>query len=250
MSDTPKVHIGEIISGSEIVGDREDGFTVQPVEKPMVFGTYPGLTKCLMERGECARHIHCFRSGGGLRVVSIEDNDEKRKQHGYGEHPHIEEAMNLCEEDYLAGRRKYSDVYGKLVPNYFTGSSTPSSKIDEWTLTGQSWDIYLCHDKQFAFKSEYYYQLFASEERQKRILETGKEEIWESPTTRYTYRAYKTSIGNIKACVASQCISKQKDKGDSFMPKKIYYKKAPSIAELLSSVTKDFESIHLIMKGE
>lgn len=65
--------------------------------------------------------LHAFRSGGGLRVVTL----EKGKSKGYGEHPSLDEAIRHAVEDYQAGGRPYKEVYGKIYDNYWTGSHAP-----------------------------------------------------------------------------------------------------------------------------
>lgn len=84
--------------------------------------------------------MHVFRSGGGLRVVRLEDKNQWLS--GYGEHPSFEEAIKHAEEDYKAGCREYSTVYGVLYDHYLTGSATPSSLLDEWILKGHTIDAW------------------------------------------------------------------------------------------------------------
>jgi hypothetical protein len=81
--------------------------------------------------------VRGFLSGGGLRVVRIE-KDGKLK--GYGEHPEVDEALKHADEDYLAGGRKYEEVYGddKIYPHYLTGSLSASSELDAWLLKRRS----------------------------------------------------------------------------------------------------------------
>ncbi len=82
--------------------------------------------------------VRAFRSGGGVRVVRVE-RDENLV--GYGEHPHIEEALELA-------NRSYPD------PNfegdyYFTGSPQASSKLDAHLLRGRKFRaVYLRGDFQ------------------------------------------------------------------------------------------------------
>lgn len=85
--------------------------------------------------------LHTFRSGGGLQVVRI---DAKSVLKGYGEHPHINEALRHAGEDFAAGGRPYADVYGKidwdnpekskqgLYSMYLTGTHEINGKLDEW----------------------------------------------------------------------------------------------------------------------
>jgi hypothetical protein len=84
--------------------------------------------------------LHTFRSGGGLRVVRLEN---KGKLKGYGEHPDIREALVHTCEDYIAGGRPYKEVYGKIYPNYLTGSSSPSCELDIWVLHGHTFDAWM-----------------------------------------------------------------------------------------------------------
>ena len=88
-------------------------------------------------------NLHAFRSGGGLRVVSLISEGEEC---GYGEAPHIEDALRLSCDDFEAGGRPYSEVYGKLVPLYLTGASDPSSALDRWLLGGQNIDAHRSTD--------------------------------------------------------------------------------------------------------
>lgn len=83
--------------------------------------------------------LHAFLSGGGLRVVSLKDSMRER---GYGEHPHIEDALVHLNEDFLAGGRRYSDVYGGKYPHYLTGSSTSSTELDNWVRQGRTFDAW------------------------------------------------------------------------------------------------------------
>lgn len=75
-----------------------------------------------------------FLSGGGLRVIRIEDANQELK--GYGEHPHIDEALRHADEDYAAGGRPYDEVYGGSKTHYLTGSTTPNSELDAWIRQG------------------------------------------------------------------------------------------------------------------
>jgi hypothetical protein len=95
-----------------------------------------GIEKALQEGCK----LHGFRSGGGLRVIRLEKANKLR---GYGEHPNVEGALNHADEDFLAGGRKYGDVYGKSKDHYITGSNSASSELDQWILRGHTIDAYL-----------------------------------------------------------------------------------------------------------
>lgn len=84
--------------------------------------------------------LHAFRSGGGLRVVRIEGfkTGGRRSLIAYGEHPNIEEALDMTARDYIAGQKVYNPH--PPDPYFLTGSSSPSSDLDAWVLKGSTFD--------------------------------------------------------------------------------------------------------------
>ncbi len=108
--------------------------------------------------------ICAFRSGGGLRVVSIKKDDESK---GYGEHPQLEDALSHAQEDFLVGHKPYKEVYGVTKPHYITGSSTPTGPLDEWILRGHTFDVWQDGD-------EIIFQLNALNGKLKEITKTGR----------------------------------------------------------------------------
>ncbi len=117
---------------------RENAYKFLPDVMPEFTGIYKGLK----DGGE----IHAFCSGGGLRVVYMR-RDGSDDNMAYGEHPHIEDALNHLEEDFLAGSRKYKDVYGGLYPHYLTGESIATSNLDSWILQGRTFDCFQVRDE-------------------------------------------------------------------------------------------------------
>ncbi|MEA1925790.1 MAG: hypothetical protein U9M90_00895 [Patescibacteria group bacterium] len=116
--------------------EREEAYKYFPKKMPEFPGIHQGLSDgCKM---------HAFLSGGGLRVVCL-DNDGKDV--AYGEHPHIEEALDHLEEDFLAGGRPYEEVYGKLYPHYLTGSTLPTSNLDARIRRGETFDCWRERDE-------------------------------------------------------------------------------------------------------
>ncbi len=111
--------------------EREDAWQFPPKEQPEL----PGIHEAL--RNGCRGHA--FSSGGGLRVISFSKDDEEK---AYGEHPHIEEALLHADEDYLAGRRPYKEVYGKKYPHYLTGDTVSTSNLDYWVRQGHRFDVW------------------------------------------------------------------------------------------------------------
>lgn len=95
---------------------------------------FPGIAIALKQ----GRSFHCFSSGGGLRVVTL--NKDNINAPGYGEHPYLNVAFQYADEDFRAGGREYSEVYGKLHPHYYTGDSIGTCDLDKWILSGHTLD--------------------------------------------------------------------------------------------------------------
>ena len=90
-----------------------------------------GIDKALNEGLE----LRAFRSGGGLRVIRIEDKNENLK--GYGEHPHLMQAMLYAAKDYIQGGKPYKEVYNNVVRlHYLTGSRSADDALDAFVLNG------------------------------------------------------------------------------------------------------------------
>jgi hypothetical protein len=105
----------------------KEGYSLNGIERALEIG-------CIM-RG--------FRSGGGLKVVRIEQNVTLK---GYGEHPFVNHALYHANEDFLAGRRDYKDVYGGKYPHYLTGSRDVISPLDEWLRKGEKFNSFKVDD--------------------------------------------------------------------------------------------------------
>lgn len=90
--------------------------------------------------------LSAFRSGSGLRVARVARVADSgapnplcaRTELGYGEHPHVHEALRILADDLRAGGRVYVKVYGPIEPHYFSGSSTPHDALDAWLLEGHT----------------------------------------------------------------------------------------------------------------
>lgn len=83
--------------------------------------------------------LHAFRSGGGLRVLRIERDGELI---AYSEHPNVGDAFRILLDDYKAGGRDYNEVYGGSEEHYLTGSSAADSLLDQWILSGNTFDAW------------------------------------------------------------------------------------------------------------
>lgn len=95
--------------------------------------------------------LHAFRSGGGLRVIRIEQGERGGQLVGYGEHPNVGDAFRILADDLAAGARMYADVYGPIETHYLTGSSSPDGRLDAWLLQGATFDA-MAADGGFVFE--------------------------------------------------------------------------------------------------
>ena len=125
----------ELVTLSEkIKKEQENAWRYNPKVMPKLAGIHIALKQGLK--------LHAFLSGGGLRVMSLSNKDGDEK--AYGEHPHVEEALNHLDEDFLAGGRSYSETYGPngIYTHYLTGSPLPTSNIDSWLRRGNTFDAW------------------------------------------------------------------------------------------------------------
>lgn len=125
----------ELTEKAEVVKkERENAYKYNPKQMPELEGIHKALDQ--------GHKLHAFSSGGGLRVVSL--HNKKGKGVGYGEHPHVEEALNHCDEDFIAGCRPYGEVYGSngKYPHYLTGDTLSTSNIDYWIRAGHTFDCW------------------------------------------------------------------------------------------------------------
>lgn len=82
--------------------------------------------------------LHSFLSGGGLRVVRLEKGGQLT---GYGEAPHIEEALEQASRDFLAGHEPYKTVY-------LIGDTNTTSRLDAWIRAGNAMNCQYENDGQ------------------------------------------------------------------------------------------------------
>lgn len=110
--------------------------------------TFPNLDKAVKERFI----VRGFRSGGGLRVVRVEEKRGAFFVEGvkaYGEHPEVLTALSYADESLKTEVMDYEKFYGKVVPNYLTGQSNAVSKLDKILLQGNSFKCYQRYSKTF-----------------------------------------------------------------------------------------------------
>lgn len=122
--------------------------------------------------------LHAFLSGGGLRVIRLEVKSGGLK--GYGEHPHVDEALVHANEDCLAGGRAYHEVYGKdgKYPHYLTGNASAGSDLDAWLRQGWTFDAWW-EDDCVVLELNGWQDIRAPQELYQRVLTTGTKELWE-----------------------------------------------------------------------
>lgn len=159
--------------------ERDEAYKHFPKEMPELIGIH----KALLE----GCRMHAFLSGGGLRVIRLEIGEVLK---GYGEHPHVEEALRHSDEDFLAGKRERKNVYGKLYPHYLTGATLPTSNLDAWIRRGNTFDSWQEGDE-IVFQLKGYAHTEAPEEVNKKLesLENGESVLWKKRG--FTYSSAK-----------------------------------------------------------
>ena len=118
-------------SARRIVGDVNPTGRRQPRAQAVERG-YPALDAAIA----AGATVRAFRSGGGLRVIRVERGAQGTKLVGYGEAPHLKDALRHADEDTSVGGRPYGEVYGKAVPHYLTGAWPEGDPLDEWVFQG------------------------------------------------------------------------------------------------------------------
>jgi hypothetical protein len=149
--------------------------------------------------------LHAFLSGGGLRVIRLETKGGDLK--GYGEHPHVDDALAHADEDYLVGGREYDEVYGKKHTHYLTGSTSTNSALDAWVRQGRTFDAWWVNDE-FVLELHGSQDSHAPEELYTRVLETGNKEIWENRGFRYEITLSRFPNG--EPCTSMRCLNPKK----------------------------------------
>jgi len=99
--------------------------------------SYPNLEKALKEGAK----IHVFKSGGGLRVVRLEKDEELIS---YGEHPYFSTALSHAESDFeLSYEEQYEGENAKHQFYAFGVHPLPNDAIDMYVYHhGIAFDIF------------------------------------------------------------------------------------------------------------
>jgi hypothetical protein len=197
--------------------------------------SFSGLVKAL----KSGNKIHCFLSGGGLRVVRIEKVGGGALK-GYGEHPHFMEAIRHADEDFLAGGRPYNKVYGEngLYDCYLTGASTPEKGIDQWVRSGNAVDFFY-HGGKFILETEQFRHCGPPKELTDRVATTGKAERWVCPETAYVYLAEPMRFPNGLPGTSIKCMNEKANGKDPWYRNYPIVIKANTFEELISKADKE-----------
>ena len=119
---------------------------------------YNHISKTLKDFPDSSLHI--FRSGGGLRVSSIEVPEKHKpyvssKIEFYGEGPNLEESLRILNDDIEARGREYKDVYGPIETHYLTGSYAKDKNIpDALIVSGGTIDVCFVQEENSVYKVE------------------------------------------------------------------------------------------------
>lgn len=160
--------------------------------------------------------MHAFLSGGGLRVIRLEKG-RHGKLTGYGEHPHVDEALRHAAEDFAAGGRPYSEVYGTfdfdhpeggkkgIYPMYLTGASTPDGELDAWVRQGHTFDARF-EGGEFVFELRGLEESRTPEGYVKRC--TAGETIRWTDERGVTYECSPSRFPNGEACCSTRIVSR------------------------------------------
>jgi hypothetical protein len=146
--------------------------------------------------------VRAFLSGGGLRVIRIEKEGNLK---GYGEHPHVDEALTYADEDFKKGGRPYKEVYGVDKDHYLTGSREKSNELDGWILQGRKFEVWQENEIIF-FKLIGMTQTRSPQPIIEQVLSSGESITWENRG--YTYESYKSTFPNGSPSVSTKVIKK------------------------------------------
>lgn len=152
---------------------------------------YPNIEQELRK----GRVLHAFLSGGGLRVLTL--LNEQGTHVGYGEHPVLSEAFRLCEEDTLVGGKDYQELY-------LTGSSESEDEIDAWIRRGCSFDVKV-QDEMVVAILYGWTRMQPPEGYHERAL--NGEETLEWTSRGFTYRIEPAEFPNGESCTATSVIA-------------------------------------------
>ncbi len=194
-----------------------------------------GIERALQE--DCT--IHAFLSGGGLRVVRIEQEGVLK---GYGEHPSVDHALYHANDDFVAGGRSYNAVYGGKQLHYLTGSTSASSELDGWLRQGRTFDAFV-RDSEIVLELRGYDKTETPRDVIKQVDETRVPVTWENRG--YTYETSISFFQNGEQCYSTSVIGKPEGRRgvDAWMYEIVKIGKGKDFSEALKRafVSKEIE---------
>lgn len=216
-----------------------------PNQEPreMVPMDLPGITLALI-RGN---RLHGFLSGSGLRVIRIEGEGDRLT--GYGEHPHVTDALLHASEDYLTGRRNYKYVYGKKYPHYLTGSSESTSDLDSWLLQGNTIDAYKRPDGETVVELTGLTLVHIPNDVSDRVRISHKSVTWRQRGFTYVTKPTYINLYNGKVDGESTTVIKSPDDGSLTDPWSYYSSKIGEGQDFNEALNKAFEAPNLEILG-
>ncbi len=112
----------------------------------------------------------------------------------------------LANRDTQAGGKPYGEVYGKEYPHFYTGSSKPSSNLDEWILRGNTLDIFQARNN-VAVQLHRYQQTDFPQELVDQVIATGTPATWSSDRG-FTYGIERFTFANNEPGVSGSVLDK------------------------------------------
>lgn len=181
--------------------------------------------------------IHGFRSGGGLRVIRIENKDGELV--GYGEAPQAEEAVAHAALDYQLGHedylRQYSDENSRYSHN-LTGTTEISSPLDEHLRRGHTLDVGFSDGQIEVTLSGLDHAPDVPEEVHNTVKATGEPTTWQERGI--TYSITLSKFPNGEPCVSMKAI----DNPDNLDPWMFRYTRIGQAETFDAAVDEAFEA--------
>jgi len=194
--------------------------------------------KNVIEKIKSGAKLRAFLSGGGLRVVRVEQNHERI---GYGEHPQLSIALERLEEDISEGQIPYDVMYGERYPQYWTGSSNAESFLDAWLLQGSKFAIWMSANTDI-FSVEmigYVTKRVITPEVEKKVKDTMGPVQHEYMGFFFESRPYEFPNGEIGVSTKILKRPEVSHIRDPFFYKEKYKAEGASIIEALEKITKE-----------
>ena len=155
---------------------------------------YPNIQASL----KAGNAMYIFRSGGGLRVVRVEQGKKRGELLGYGEYCNVGPALEIADLDLVKKKHK------KYTTEYLTGSMSCTSKLDEWICCGHETNFKF-ENNRFYFFAELSVDVRSPEWINEKVLKDGKAIDWELRGIKY--RTEKSMFPSGEPCLQSTCLT-------------------------------------------